>query len=202
MIIVNAGGVHEQPADLVKLTVNLTSKGKESSAAFRDHKKLENKLTDLLKEFEMEEEQIYYEPLQIRSSNYPERPDNVQIYQRVEVTVRNLDRYPELQLKLVDAGFTDFGGRFGSSKADEGRDAALKNAIANAKTKAEIIAKETGQKLSDIVQVVQGSIRGGVPNMVADAVMVRSERDGSMWDFKQKVRFQSHIEIHFKTTGL
>lgn len=82
----------------------------------------------------------------------------------VTVTYRELDELGSLLDGVSKAGANRVNGiQFGTEKLDEYELKAIENAMANAKRKAETIAKAAGRSVKSVLHVQQGGVSGGVP---------------------------------------
>src|SRR5690606_11827902 len=76
------------------------------------------------------------------------------------------------------AGANHLGGiRFGTEKAEEYELQAIEQAIANAKTKADAIAKTVGSSVKDVLHVQQGGAGGVTPPPIVYAKMEAASMD-------------------------
>lgn len=76
---------------------------------------------------------------------------------QVEVHVRNLDKLGDVLDKLVTLGANQMNGiTFEVGAAETLRDAARKDAIANARRRAELYATAAGAKVGEVVSIVEG----------------------------------------------
>jgi uncharacterized protein YggE len=88
--------------------------------------------------------------------------DGYQASNQVEVHVRDLDKLGEVLDRIVTLGANQMNGIvFEVSAAETLRDAARKDAIANARRRAELFAAAAGAKVGRVVQIAEGA--GGEP---------------------------------------
>lgn len=88
--------------------------------------------------------------------------DGYRVVNQVEVTARNLDRLGEVLDALVTLGANQMNGlAFDVSKAETLRDDARKDAIANAKRRAELYAAAAGAKVGNVIAISEDT--GGGP---------------------------------------
>lgn len=111
------------------------------------------------------------EPKDIQTSNFNLNPrytnprdgqppviDGYQAMNQVEVHVRNLDKIGEVLDKLVTLGANQMNGiTFEVSAAETLRDDARKDAIANARRRAELYANAAGVKVGKVVAINEGA---------------------------------------------
>ncbi len=88
--------------------------------------------------------------------------DGYRVVNQVEVTARDLDKLGEVLDALVTLGANQMNGlAFDVSKAETLRDDARKDAIANAKRRAELYAAAAGAKVGNVISISEDG--GGSP---------------------------------------
>lgn len=93
----------------------------------------------------------------------PAQINGYRVVNQVSVLVRNLDRLGEILDRVVALGANQLGSlTFEVSEIETLRDAARKDAIANARRRAELYAAAAGVKVGDVVSIVEGA-SGGPP---------------------------------------
>ncbi len=193
------------PADIIVFNININASAKTPQDAFDEHKKRESVLAGLLKEFDIEESEINFQPVRInKTTNYNNnrREEAVQTNQQVSVSFSDFSIYEKIQLTLIENGFDSFNGRFSSSKMEEGKIKALDMAIQKAKERAEFIAEKSGVKLRSITKISYSDHQVTRPPVVMeDAAMMRASSESSMMDFAQTVSVTANISIEFFITS-
>ncbi len=97
--------------------------------------------------------------------------DGYRVTNQVEVTARNLDRLGEILDKLVTLGANEMTGlSFEVSAAETLRDEARKEAVANAKRRAELYAEAAGAEIGEVLRIQEGSDMGPRPMAMARAM--------------------------------
>ncbi len=201
-ISINMSATELIPADLIIFSININAEEKTPEAAFDTHKKREAVLASLLKEFDIKEESINFEPIRInKRTNYNNRQEEVTVNtnQQVSVSFSDFEIYEKIQVSLIENGFDSFNGSFSSSKLDEGKDKALISAIQKAKERATFITEQSGVKLGEITTVNYSEHQVNYPSMFmeADMGLLKSEAP-SMMDFAQTVSVTANISIVFQ----
>ncbi|MBO6571066.1 MAG: SIMPL domain-containing protein [Balneola sp.] len=190
------------PADLIIFSININAEEKTPEAAFDTHKKREAVLASLLKEFDIKEESINFEPIRInKRTNYNNRQEEVTVNtnQQVSVSFSDFEIYEKIQVSLIENGFDSFNGSFSSSKLEEGKDKALVSAIQKAKERAAFIAEQSGVKLGEITTINYSEHQVNYPPMFMEADMGRFKSEApSMMDFAQTVSVTANISIVFQ----
>jgi uncharacterized protein YggE len=202
-ISINMSATELIPADLIIFSININAEEKTPEAAFDAHKKREAVLASLLKEFDIKEEDINFQPIRMNKrtnyNNNRQEITTVQSNQQVSVSFSDFDIYEKIQVSLINNGFDSFNGNFSSTKIEEGKEKALVSAIQKAKERAAFIAEQSGVKIGDIQTINYSEHQIGRPQMVmeADMGLFKSESP-SMMDFAQTVSVTSNISINFE----
>lgn len=202
-ISINMSATELIPADLIIFSININAEEKTPEAAFDTHKKREAVLASLLKEFDIKEEDINFQPIRMNKrtnyNNNRQEITTVQSNQQVSVSFSDFDIYEKIQVSLINNGFDSFNGNFSSTKIEEGKKKALVSAIQKAKERAAFIAEQSGVKIGDIQTINYSEHQIGRPQMVMEADMGRLKSESpSMMDFAQTVSVTSNISINFE----
>lgn len=201
-ISINMSATELIPADLIIFSININAEEKTPEAAFDTHKKREAVLASLLKEFDIKEESINFEPIRInKRTNYNNRQEEVTVNtnQQVSVSFSDFEIYEKIQVSLIENGFDSFNGSFSSSKLEEGKDKALVSAIQKAKERAAFIAEQSGVKLGEITTINYSEHQVNRPQLSVEMKLFESPYDApSMMDFAQTVSVTANISIVFQ----
>ena len=162
-------------------------------------------LAETLKEVEIKEEHIEYEPIrmnrrQISGNRYSDKETEYKTVtnQSVSITFEDLSLYETIQVKLIENGFDSFNGQFSSSKIGQGKEKALISAIEAAKERAELIANTSGVELGTVSSINYSDHHIGIPRASSNSMEVMSQvSDASMMDFAQMVEVRASINISF-----
>ncbi len=201
LISINATGTAELPADIIYFNITVNARGDSPQSAYRLHKEREKVLVQLLDKHRIKEENIYFEPVAIsrdRNSNrYPREKEGFQTSQSVSLKLKDFDAYEKIQVALIEEGFDRFRGNFSSTKLKEGKDRALKEAVAAARERAELIAAENGLKLGTIHQINYQS-RNIRPVQPGDQhMMSMPSSNENLLKFEQQITISASITIEF-----
>ena len=200
-ISINMSATELIPADLIIFSININAEEKTPQAAFDTHKKREAVLASLLKEFDIKEEDINFEPIRMnKRTNYNNRQEEATINtnQQVSVSFSDFDIYEKIQVSLIENGFDSFNGNFSSTKMEEGKEKALVSAIQQTREKAAFIAEQSGVKLGEIITINYSEHQINYPPMAMEADMGRFKSEApSMMDFAQTVSVTANISINF-----
>lgn len=196
-IHLHAEGEVEVPADLIRFHIQINASADSPQGAYKLHTQREERLVELLEQYRVDEEDIRYRPVSL--SRAPDRTDTgtppVQTRQQVVLTLRDFDAFEQIQVGLIEAGYDRFSADFATSRADSARDVALREAVARAREKAEIIASEAHVRLGNIV-----SIDYGEPRFAAGSETMRMSADagpGGMMRYEQTVSITASVSVSF-----
>ncbi|MEX2602110.1 MAG: SIMPL domain-containing protein [Balneolaceae bacterium] len=192
-ISVEATGEISLPADLVSLQIQITVDDSTPEAVFQRHKELEEKLASLIRDQQIDSSQLYFQPMNISSGWNRE---NERIYtsrQQVRLTLEDISRYEGIQVYLIENGFDNFSGQFGTSGEKNGESDALRNAMERARQKADVIASSIGKSVDRIVTVEHGTPPDiWRPNM--ETAMFRAD-SSSLMEFPQEVVIRTTVKV-------
>lgn len=91
---------------------------------------------------------------------------------QVRITARDLAKLGELLDKVVDLGANQAGGiSFEVSKAETLKDEARRQAVANARRRAELFAQAAGARIGEVITIAEDVIEGGPRPMVRARAM-------------------------------
>lgn len=198
-ISIHMSSTEQLPADLIVFNINLNAEGSTPREAFGLHKERETLLADLLKKFNLKEEDIKYQPIRINKRYRDNGKSMVSTTnQQVSVTFSDFDIYEEIQLTLIENNFDSFSGSFSSSKMAEGKDRALISAIDAAKKRALTIAKASGVELGEVITISYSDYQISAYKSGYDVAESRLfSEPSSMMDFGQTVGVTASISIDF-----
>lgn len=185
-------------ADLIIFNININAEGNTPRSAFDLHKERETVLANLLKKFDIKEQNIRFQPIRI-SKRYTNNGKSQlsQTNQQVSVTFSDFDIYEDIQLTLIENNFDNFSGNFSSSKLEQGKEKALLAAIENSKERAQLIAKASGITLGSIVNISYSDYTVTPSRNFARSEMMVMDTSSSMMDFAQTISVTANISIEF-----
>lgn len=162
-ITVSATGTATAVPDSARIQTGVVSEAATARAALSANNAAMAKLIAGLKENGIEPKDIQTANFNLnpRYTNPPDgKPPVIDGYQAsnlVEVHVRNLDRIGEVLDKLVTLGANQMNGiSFEVSNAETLSDAARKDAVANARRRAELYAAAAGAKVGKVMAINEG----------------------------------------------
>ncbi|MFA6515188.1 MAG: SIMPL domain-containing protein [Candidatus Paceibacterota bacterium] len=190
VISVNGSGDVVAVSDIASLNVNLTKDGVTAKEAQDLLNESITKTLTYLKDQKIEEKDIKSEYGGLSPKYSYERcytypcPTNAKIIgytatQSITIKVRVVDNASLIRTGLAELGITDISGPTFSIDNEEGfKDEARSKAIAEARTKAEILAKELGVKLGKVVNFSENT-GGNYPMYESKAMMAGDSADVS-----------------------
>lgn len=198
---ISAEGQVELTADIIQFNINLNAEADQPQKVYDLHKEREKALVELLKKYDVQEKNIQYEPISIskvsNGNRYGENEeDRYQTRQAVNLKLDDFEVYEKIQVGLIEHNFDSFNGQFLSSKAEQGKDEALKKAIQIAKEKAQLIAQETGVSLGKITNI-NYSHNVSVP-MYRRSAMEMSASSDQLLQYEPSVTVSASVSINFK----
>lgn len=194
-VSVNGTGVIKVPADLIQFHIQLTKYSESAREAFREHKQLEDFLTQKLIEEGISAENIQTEPVNIRPVNRGKQY-GFETHQSVVLKLDDIGQFEEMQLVLIENDFTSFSGNFSSTEISRAEDEALAKAVEEARREARILAEATGGRLGKIQSIQYG---GPVtPFPAARMEMSYDASGGSLLQFEQTIPVQKNVQVVFE----
>ncbi|MGA0559068.1 SIMPL domain-containing protein [Larkinella sp. VNQ87] len=209
-IVVLGDAELELPADQVRVTVTLQySDPTDARKAFEAHQAAEKRLVKLLKEYQIDEKTIQYTLLQVQKNQNDiyqtgERRTEIVTMQQVIFNLDKPDRYPALQLALINANFNRFAATYHSTKEEQSKNLVLEKAVEVARGKAVILAKAAGRTLGAVLSVrdteetdpiLQGRFVLGATAM---AERVQVGYGGSLLDIPQTIRIPARVKVTYE----
>lgn len=196
-ITIDASAEIAVPADIVNFNIQLTVTAGEAGEAFKLHKAKESFLADLIKKEGLQDENLSFQPVSLNPGTTREGANRFSTMQSVSLTLTDFTLFERIQQILVENGFTSFRGSFNSSERQNGEEEALKQAIVNARNKADIIAESLGINITGIKSVEHHA--SPVTFALDSRSLAASAMSSSMLDFEQSIKVSSQIRIVFET---
>lgn len=185
-------------ADLLIFNITINAEGNTPRDAFNIHKQRETVLADLLKKYQITEEDINYQPIRINKRYTNNGKSQLSATtQQVSVTFSDFDIYDEIQLTLIENNFDNFNGSFSSTKIAGGKESALVSAIEAAKQKAQLIAKTSGVDLGDVITISYSDYTVTPYKRAESSRLMSMDASSSMMDFSQTISVTANISIEF-----
>jgi len=172
-IIVTGTGEAEAAPDMATISVGVETQADEAAAALAENSQRMQALMDALSAEgiaaeDMQTSRLGLGPVWSDRRNEPEAPPEIVGYRAeniLSVRVRNIGRTGTVIDALAGAGANRVSDiAFSVTEPKPLRDAALRNAVADARAKAQLIAESAGVRLGQVAEIRQ---LGGTPRPVA-----------------------------------
>lgn len=201
LITVQTSAEELVPADEISLRIMLNAEANTPQEAYELHKKREKVLVDLLKNHQIREKNIDFDPTSI-SKRYNSRPgdreqEKIVTRQQVLLKLDDFDTYETIQIALIENGFDEFSGSFTSTESDQAEDEALRKALRMAREKADVIADETGLRIEGIKDISY-SYSGSPPRPMEMMEMRASSDSGGLMEFDQMVSITASVTVNYR----
>ncbi|RRB00957.1 SIMPL domain-containing protein [Larkinella rosea] len=198
----------ELPADQVRVTVTLQySDPIDARKAYTAHQAAEKRLVKLLKDYQIEEKDIRYTLLNVQKNDNGiyqpgERKQEIVTMQQVIFELKKPERYPDLQLALISAGFNRFQASYRSTKQEESKNSVLEKAVDVARAKAVVLAKAAGRTLGPVLSVRDTEETDPVLQRrfgaEMDVMSARVGYGGNLLDIPQTIRIPAQVKVTFE----
>jgi len=176
-ITVSASGTVAAEPDQARISSGVTTEAATASQALARNSDIMKKVIAGLKASGIEAKDIQttsfrVDPRYTRPREGEARAiDGYRVTNQVQVIARDLDRLGEILDQLVSLGANEMAGlSFEVSKAETLRDEARKEAVANAKRRAELFAAAAGAEIGEVLTIQEGGGMGPRPMPMARAM--------------------------------
>lgn len=194
-ITVDATGEVLAPADEIIFNINITRFDEEASEAFNNHKELEQFLTELIIDQNIDEEHINANPISISSRRHSQNP-GFETRQNVAIRLQDLSQFESMQITLVENGFDNFSANFSTTSIEEAHQEALTKAVDEAKKKAESLVTSSGKELGEVYNIEYTSSSGIV---YRDMAMMSAESyGGSLIEMQRTIPVRENVRVRFR----
>jgi len=196
-ISVQASGEVEVPANTLHFHVTITQFNELPKEAFDRHKELERFLTDLLIQEDISEKNIAANPISISQTRRQQEGTGYQTRQQVTIQLDDVTQFENMQLTLIENGFTNFSGNFSAKDLTQARDEALEQAVKEAYRKAEMLAAAAGKTITGVQSIEYGTQSDISPR--SRGLQVAFEADsGSLLQFEHMLTVRENVFIIFR----
>ena len=196
-IIIDATGMATASADRITFQINLNRFHENAQTAFSRHKELERYLTNLLLEKGIEDERIQANPVSISPRRYSDE-QGYETRQRVSVELDDITEFEQMQVDLIENGFDNFSGSFGSSEQEKAVEEAIANAVEAAQRKARILAEAAGRQLGGVIGIEHTSSGRPIYRESAGLAMSAMADDGGMLQFQTTIPVMENVRVIFR----
>lgn len=180
---VSGEGIVKVEPDQVKLQFGIESNNRDLVKAKDDNTTRTKKLLDALKKFNIPSQDIQTGLVQINPRyDYVNNRQTLAGYvamKQISVTIKDVNNYGKILNAVLEAGADHVSGiQFDTSKSEELKKEARKRAVADAKSKAEMLAGELNQKIGPPLNIQEGETPTAIPfhrgGMMAQAMEAKS----------------------------
>ena len=175
-IAVAGVGLVQAKPDMASLSLGVQTQSSAASDAQAENSELMAKVIDAIKALGIEDKDISTHGLSLRP-RFNREGETIDAYvatNNVSVIVRDLDQIGEVLDAGFDAGANLAGGvQFSIADPTDSRDQAMELAVADARSRADVLAKAAGVTIVGVLSVTEDS--GGYPSPRAMSGMVFAE---------------------------
>jgi uncharacterized protein len=197
LLVIDATGMATATANRIHFHITLNRFHENAATAFEDHKELERYLTDLLLEKGIDEERIQANPVSISPRRYTNER-GFETNQRVSVQLDDITDFERMQVDLIQNGFDNFSGSFGSTEERQAGEQALVNAVEEATRKARILAAAAGKKLGGVAGIEHTSTYRPMYRESGALAMSAVADDGGMLQFQTTIPVTENVRVIFR----
>lgn len=181
------------PAEQVQFVITITATDETPARAFQKHKRQEAFLADLIRDQDLDDHLLSFEPISLQRRQVREE-QHFQTRQQVQLRIPSLDQFEEIQMLLADHQFEQFQASFQAEGVDEAKDEALKKALKQAEANARVIAETVGRNLGQIHKIQHST--NGSPGPVYRMESFQMDAS-SMMDFDASVPISASVSVTY-----
>lgn len=178
--VTGEGKVTVQP-DQAVINFGVQNTGKDAAEVKKMNDETVDKVMKFIKKFGILSTDVQTTNVSLHKSyDYEKKKNNFQASQSITITLKELKKYDELMMGLVDNGINNISNvEFKSSKIEEHKVTARKQAILDAKKKAEDFATALNQKVGKAIVITDNSQPIYQPPMYRNMMMKAEAMDTS-----------------------
>lgn len=178
--VTGEGKVTVQP-DQAIINFGVQNTGKDAAEVKKMNDETVDKVMKFIKKFGILSNDVQTTNVSLHKSyDYEKKKHNYQASQSITITLKELKKYDELMMGLVDNGINNISNvEFKSSKIEEHKVTARKQAILDAKKKAEDFATDLNQKVGKAIVITDNSQPIYQPPMYRNMMMKAEAMDTS-----------------------
>ncbi len=197
----------EVPASNVKFTITLnTSDTASMDASYNKHRESEDKLVKLFRKFNIPDKNITYSLPSLSlypgsktyTPKYIETPPQYNVQQQISFIIDNVKQTTEIEELLIEDGFNNFRSEFLLKNLEQYKSESIEKAVANAKEKANLLAKLSDRKIKRTIKVIayEENGRGGSLSYVPQVSYSASME--SLTEIGQTVKITKRVSVDFE----
>lgn len=180
-ISVSGEGKVKVTPDQVVINLGVQNTGKDAAEVKKLNDETVDKVVKYIKKFGIPTSDFQTTNVSLyKSYDYEKKKHNFQASQSITITLKDIKKYDELMMGLVDTGINNINGvEFKSSKLEEHKVTARKQAVLDAKKKAEDFASALNQKVGKAILITDNSQPMYQPPMYRNVMMKAEGMDSS-----------------------
>ena len=178
-ISVSGEGKVKVAPDQVVINLGVQNTGKDAAEVKKMNDETVDKVVKYIKKFGIPTSDFQTTNVNLyKSYDYEKKKHNFQASQSITITLKDIKKYDELMMGLVDTGINNINGvEFKSSKMEEHKVTARKQAILDAKKKAEDFVSVLNQKVGKAILITDNSQPMYQPPMYRNVMMKAEAMD-------------------------
>jgi len=179
-VSVSGEGKIKVKPDQVEINFGVENLGKDAKEVKKLNDEKVDKVVKFIKKFGIASTDFQTTNVSLnRNYDYDKKKYNYQASQNICILLKDISKYDELMMGLVDNGINNIGNiQFKSSKIEEHKAEARKAAMRDAKKKAEDYVSVLGQKVGKALLITDNSVNYYPPQPMYKAAMMEMA-DGS-----------------------
>jgi uncharacterized protein YggE len=180
-ISVSGEGKVKVAPDQVVINLGVQNTGKDAAEVKKLNDETVDRVVKYIKKFGIPTSDFQTTNVSLyKSYDYEKKKHNFQASQSITITLKDIKKYDELMMGLVDTGINNINGvEFKSSKLEEHKVTARKQAVLDAKKKAEDFASALNQKVGKAILITDNSQPMYQPPMYRNVMMKAEGMDSS-----------------------
>ena len=168
--------------DNVVVNFGIENTGKDATEVKKLNDETVDKVVKFIKKFGIASSDFQTTNVSLfRNYDYDKKKYNFQASQNITITLKDIAKYDALMMGLVDNGINNISNvEFKSSKIEEYKSLARKEAMKEAKTKAEDYVSVLGQKVGKALLITDNATNYYPPQPMYKGAMMAMAEDSSM----------------------
>lgn len=197
--VTGEGKVTVQP-DQAVINFGFQNTGKDAAEVKKMNDETVDKVMKFIKKFGIPSTDVQTTNVSLHKSyDYDKKKHNYQASQSITITLKELKKYDELMMGLVDNGINIISNvEFKSSKIEEHKVTARKQAILDAKKKAEDFATALNQKVGKAIVITDNSQPIYQPPMYKSVNFARDESSSQETLAIGEIEISTNVSVTFQ----
>lgn len=197
--VTGEGKITVQP-DQAVINFGVQNTGKDAAEVKKMNDEIVDKVMKFIKKFGIPSTDVQTTNVSLHKSyDYDKKKHNYQASQSITITLKELKKYDELMMGLVDNGINNISNvEFKSSKIEEHKVTARKQAILDAKKKAEDFATALNQKVGKAIVITDNSQPIYQPPMYKSVNFARDESSSQETLAIGEIEISTNVSVTFQ----